>query len=58
VLVSNEVGMGVVPPTASGRLFQDLLGGVNARVSAACDRTTLIVAGQPIAMRERRREGT
>jgi adenosylcobinamide kinase/adenosylcobinamide-phosphate guanylyltransferase len=51
VLVSNEVGMGVVPETASGRLFQDLLGTINARIAAECDRTTLVVAGQPMSLR-------
>jgi adenosylcobinamide kinase / adenosylcobinamide-phosphate guanylyltransferase len=50
VLVSNEVGMGVVPATASGRLFRDLLGIVNARVSAACDETTLMVAGRALRL--------
>jgi adenosylcobinamide kinase / adenosylcobinamide-phosphate guanylyltransferase len=45
ILVSNEVGMGVVPETASGRLFRDLLGILNARIAADCDRTTLVVAG-------------
>lgn len=47
VLVSNEVGMGVVPATASGRLFRDLLGIANTRVSAASDETVLVVAGRP-----------
>ena len=50
ILVSNEVGMGVVPATASGRLFRDLLGVTNARVAAACDRTVLVVAGQALTI--------
>jgi adenosylcobinamide kinase/adenosylcobinamide-phosphate guanylyltransferase len=50
VLVSNEVGMGVVPPTRSGRLFRDLLGQLNAAVSAACDETVLLVAGRPVRL--------
>jgi adenosylcobinamide kinase/adenosylcobinamide-phosphate guanylyltransferase len=45
VLVTNEVGMGVVPATASGRLFRDLLGVLNMQVAAACQETTLVVAG-------------
>lgn len=45
VLVTNEVGMGVVPATASGRLFRDLLGILNVQVAAACQETTLVVAG-------------
>jgi adenosylcobinamide kinase/adenosylcobinamide-phosphate guanylyltransferase len=52
ILVSNEVGMGVVPSTASGRLFQDLLGTVNAQLAAACDRVTLVVAGLPVALKQ------
>ena len=48
VLVSNEVGMGVVPASASGRLFADLLGRLNARVADACDTVTLMVAGRPL----------
>lgn len=51
VLVSNEVGMGVVPATSSGRLFRDLLGIVNARVASACDEATLLVAGLPVPLR-------
>lgn len=45
ILVSNEVGMGLVPETAGGRLFRDLLGMANARVASACDRVDLVVAG-------------
>lgn len=47
VLVSNEVGQGVVPATASGRLFRDEMGRVNARVAAACDEVWFLVAGLP-----------
>jgi len=46
VLVSNEVGMGVVPATSSGRFFRDELGRMNAAVSAASDRVVLLVAGR------------
>ena len=45
VLVSNEVGSGVVPDTASGRLYRDELGRLNARVAAACDELWLCVSG-------------
>lgn len=55
VLVSNEVGLGVVPPTAAGRLFRDLLGRLNSAVADACDQTLLMVAGRPVALG---REGT
>ena len=50
ILVSNEVGMGVVPATSSGRLFRDLLGIVNASIAEACDETTLIIAGRPLRL--------
>jgi adenosylcobinamide kinase/adenosylcobinamide-phosphate guanylyltransferase len=46
VLVTNEVGLGVVPGHRSGRLFRDLLGSVNQRVAAACDEVHLVVAGR------------
>jgi adenosylcobinamide kinase / adenosylcobinamide-phosphate guanylyltransferase len=46
VLVTNEVGMAVVPETASGRLFRDELGRLNATVSAVSDRVLLVVAGR------------
>ena len=46
VCVSNEVGSGIVPETASGRLFRDLLGIVNARVAAECDDVLLVTAGR------------
>lgn len=50
VLVSNEVGLGVVPATASGRLFRDELGRLNAALSAAADRVHLVVAGRVLDM--------
>ena len=46
VLVTNEVGMSVVPATASGRMFRDDLGRLNAAVSAASDHVALVVAGR------------
>jgi len=46
VAVSDEVGSGVVPATASGRLFRDRLGELNARLSLAADRAVLVVAGR------------
>jgi len=46
VLVTNEVGSSVVPATASGRLFRDALGRLNAAVSAASDQVALVVAGR------------
>lgn len=50
VLVTNEVGLGVVPAHRSGRLFRDLLGLVNQRTAAACDEVHLVVAGRVLVM--------
>jgi adenosylcobinamide kinase/adenosylcobinamide-phosphate guanylyltransferase len=54
ILVSNEVGMGVVPATRAGRLFADLLGRVHQEVARACDSVTLMVAGRGLEIGERR----
>lgn len=50
VLVTNEVGLGVVPEHRSGRLFRDLLGSVNQRVGAAVDEVHLVVAGRVLRL--------
>ena len=50
VLVTNEVGMGVVPEHRSGRVFRDLLGVVNQRFSAECDQVLLVVAGRVLTL--------
>lgn len=50
-LVSNEVGDGVHPPTEAGLRFRDLLGMVNQRLAAACDRVVLMVAGLPLTLK-------
>lgn len=45
VVVSNEVGLGLVPPYALGRLYRDILGRVNQRLALAASRVYLMVAG-------------
>ncbi|HVQ18259.1 MAG TPA: bifunctional adenosylcobinamide kinase/adenosylcobinamide-phosphate guanylyltransferase [Actinomycetes bacterium] len=50
VAVSNEVGWGVVPATAAGRLFRDLQGQLNARLAAASEQSVLLVAGRAVAL--------
>ena len=45
VLVSDEVGLGVVPESAAGRSFRDQLGLVNQRAAAAAEEVHLCVAG-------------
>ncbi|MEZ5153118.1 bifunctional adenosylcobinamide kinase/adenosylcobinamide-phosphate guanylyltransferase [Rhodococcus zopfii] len=51
VAVSNEVGSGVVPASASGRLFRDQLGRLNTRVAEISDSVSLVVAGIPVRLR-------
>ncbi|MEE6177795.1 bifunctional adenosylcobinamide kinase/adenosylcobinamide-phosphate guanylyltransferase [Mycobacterium sp. 050134] len=51
VLVSPEVGMTVVPATASGRRFADELGSLNQRLAALCDEVVLVVAGQALPIK-------
>ncbi len=48
VLVSNEVGLGLVPDTPLGRAYRDLLGAVNRILAAESDRVLLMVAGLPL----------
>ena len=48
VAVTNEVGWGVVPAYASGRLFADLLGRLNQAVAAAADDVVLLVSGRAL----------
>jgi adenosylcobinamide kinase/adenosylcobinamide-phosphate guanylyltransferase len=51
VLVSAEVGLGVVPSTRAGRLFRDELGALNGELADVCDEVLLLVAGLPIKLR-------
>jgi adenosylcobinamide kinase/adenosylcobinamide-phosphate guanylyltransferase len=50
VAVSNEVGLGVVPPTASGRLFRDAQGRLNAAVVKLSEDAVLMVAGRAMPL--------
>ncbi|MEV6486885.1 bifunctional adenosylcobinamide kinase/adenosylcobinamide-phosphate guanylyltransferase [Streptomyces sp. NPDC051576] len=51
VAVSNEVGSGIVPSTASGRRYRDELGRLNAAIAGECEHVLLVVAGQALALR-------
>jgi adenosylcobinamide kinase/adenosylcobinamide-phosphate guanylyltransferase len=51
VLVSNEVGSGVVPPTAVGVVFRDLLGEINQKVAQVADNVLVMFAGLPFALK-------
>ena len=50
VVVSNEVGLGVVPETPLGRRYRDLLGRVNATFAAAADEALFVVAGRALPL--------
>ncbi len=52
VVVSNEVGLGIVPADTASRRFRDLLGRVNQRWAAAADRTVLLVAGRALPLHD------
>jgi adenosylcobinamide kinase/adenosylcobinamide-phosphate guanylyltransferase len=52
VVVSNEVGLGVVPPYPLGRLYRDVLGRANQQLAAAADRVYLMVAGLSMTLKE------
>jgi adenosyl cobinamide kinase/adenosyl cobinamide phosphate guanylyltransferase len=54
IVVSNEVGAGIVPDNASARRYRDLLGRVNAIVAAAANRSALVVAGRALALEDAR----
>jgi adenosylcobinamide kinase / adenosylcobinamide-phosphate guanylyltransferase len=51
VLVSNEVGSGVVPAYPSGRRFRDLLGEMNQSVARVASNVLLLVAGLPLVLK-------
>jgi adenosylcobinamide kinase/adenosylcobinamide-phosphate guanylyltransferase len=51
VLVSNEIGLGVVPMGEQVRQFVDALGVLNQQVAAVCQRVTFMAAGLPMALK-------
>jgi adenosylcobinamide kinase / adenosylcobinamide-phosphate guanylyltransferase len=52
VMVSNEVGSGIVPDNEMARSYRDLLGFMNQRIAAACDEVILLVAGCPLIIKQ------
>jgi adenosylcobinamide kinase/adenosylcobinamide-phosphate guanylyltransferase len=50
IAVSNEVGMGVVPASESGRRYRDLLGRANATWAALADEALLVIAGRTLTL--------
>lgn len=51
ILVSNEVGLGLVPETPLGREFRDAQGRLNQAVAAVCDTVEFVAAGLPIKLK-------
>ena len=51
ILVSNEVGLGLVPEDQLGRNFRDLQGRLNQSVASACDVVEFVAAGLPIRLK-------
>lgn len=51
ILVSNEVGAGIVPENRLARLFRDVTGTANQRIAAVADRVVCMMAGLPIALK-------
>jgi len=51
IIVSNEVGLGLVPPYPLGRFYRDALGRVNQRLAAAAEKVIFLVAGLPMRIK-------
>ena len=56
VLVSNEVGLGIVPDNALARDFRDRAGRLNQAVAEAADRVLFVAAGQAVTMKDNKRD--
>ena len=51
ILVSNEVGLGIVPDNALARMFRDLAGAAHQRLAEICDEVHFVVAGLPMTLK-------
>ena len=51
VLVSNEVGMGIVPDNALARLFRDIAGSANQTLAAGADEVHVVISGIPLRLK-------
>lgn len=52
IIVTNEVGLGLVPPYPLGRIYRDWLGWANQRLAAAADEVVFMLAGIPMKMQK------
>jgi adenosylcobinamide kinase/adenosylcobinamide-phosphate guanylyltransferase len=52
LLVSNEVGLGIVPDNALARRFRDLQGRLNQKIAAVASRVTFVAAGLPLVLKD------
>ena len=51
ILVTNEVGMGIVPENACARHYRDLAGRANQVIARECNQVVLVVCGQPLTIK-------
>jgi adenosylcobinamide kinase / adenosylcobinamide-phosphate guanylyltransferase len=51
IIISNELGLGLVPPYQMGRVYRDLLGWANQRLAHAADKVIFMVAGIPTVIK-------
>lgn len=56
IIVTNEVGLGLVPANDLGRLYRDLLGRANQMLAAFADEVYLMVAGLPVPIKQSKRQ--
>ena len=52
IAVSNEVGLGLVPPYPLGRIYRDMLGWANQRLAAEADKVLFMAAGLPLILKD------
>ena len=52
IIISNEVGQGLVPPYQMGRVYRDLLGRANQRIASVADEVYWLVAGIPVPIQQ------
>lgn len=58
IVVSDEIGLGLVPETTAGRAFRELLGRVNQKLAGAADNVYFVTAGLPVTLKGRLMNGS